>query len=103
MKYGTQMNPLPPKLRILQDQEGECIIASEYIPANNLIGCAYVIDKSAPFQGGCIPTPLGGFLMHSENPNCMLNTSTPYYILWNILPLYINQPLTINFSIYNLW
>ena len=97
------MNILPKGVRLLQDKEGECIVASDYIPANSLIGCAYVRDKAAPFLNGTIPTPLGGFLIHSENPNCMLNTTTNYYMLWNTVPLYINQPLTINFNLYGLW
>lgn len=65
--------PLPPSLTISPSQlHGLGIHATEYIPANESLGITHVYHGAAVFQHGFIRTPLGGYLNHSDDPNCLL-------------------------------
>ena len=63
--------PLPEYLSIgPSDIHGAGIIAKEDIPADIDMGITHVYDPE--FQDDYIRTPLGGFINHSDTPNCEL-------------------------------
>jgi len=63
--------PLPDYLAIgPSDIHGAGIIAKEDIPAEIDMGITHIYDPE--FQHDYIRTPLGGFINHSETPNCEL-------------------------------
>ena len=51
-----------------------------------------------------IRTPLGGFINHSEDPNCYINTNIHYHNgdqreLYTIKPVYEGQELTVYYTL----
>jgi len=63
--------PLPSYLSIgPSDIDGAGLIATEDIPAGIEIGITHIYDPN--FEDDSIRTPLGGFINHSDNPNCEL-------------------------------
>ena len=63
--------PLPEYLAIgPSDIHGAGIFATEDIPKGIDLGISHVYDPD--FQHDYIRTPLGGFMNHSESPNCEL-------------------------------
>ena len=70
-KEKEPYNPLPEYLTIGPSEiHGAGILAKEDIPGEVVIGISHVYDPN--FQHDYIRTPLGGFINHSENPNCEL-------------------------------
>ena len=63
--------PLPPYLYIgPSDIHGAGIFAKDDIPAGIELGISHIYDPN--FQHDFIRTPLGGFINHSNKPNCEL-------------------------------
>ena len=61
--------PLPPYLTIKQSPvEGLGLFAVESIRKSVNLGTSHVADRH--FKNGYIRTPLGGFINHSNTPNC---------------------------------
>lgn len=92
-------------LKLWIEGEDISIIAADFIPANELLGIAFVEDERNELEGffnNIIITPLGAWLMHNDNPNCMLVTTTRYYQLWSIKDIEVHRPLSIDRRIYNI-
>ena len=61
--------PLPHNITIKESPiEGLGLFATEKITAQTLIGITHHADEHA--EDGWIRTPLGGFINHSDEPNC---------------------------------
>jgi SET domain-containing protein len=61
--------PLPDSITIKESTiQGLGLFATEYIPANILIGKIHVPSEKE--ENGYFRTPLGGFGNHSDAPNC---------------------------------
>jgi len=75
-KKKIPYNPLPEYLAIGPSQiHGAGILAIEDIPGEVVIGISHVYDPN--FQHEYIRTPLGGFINHSDTPNC---TKSRYFM-----------------------
>jgi len=96
------MNPLPPEVKLLEIEGNWQIVAQDFIPENSLIGLAFRKDNYKFVPGGIFRTPLGAYLLHSDNPNCMLLTNTDYWYLWATKDIFIHHPLTLNYNLYGL-
>ncbi len=71
MEKTKQYKPLPEYLSIGPSSiHGAGIFAKDDIPAEIDMGITHVYDPE--FQHDYIRTPLGGFINHSEQPNCEL-------------------------------
>ena len=58
--------PLPDNLELkLSDIHGYGVFASENIPAGDMLGMTHIESPEL------IRTPLGGYINHSMNPNCI--------------------------------
>ena len=65
--------PLPNFLTIKSSKiEGLGIFAVEKIYGDTCLGVTHVYDIR--FKDNLIRTPLGGFINHSDNPNCIIRT-----------------------------
>ena len=63
--------PLPSYLAIgPSDIHGAGILAKEDLPADMTIGTTHIYDTD--FENDYIRTPLGGFVNHSNNNNCVI-------------------------------
>ena len=94
--------PLPEYLAIgPSDIHGAGILAKEDIPGEIEIGITHVYDPD--FQDDFIRTPLGGFINHSKNPNCIIeeNESKEYRILFTKRKIEAGEELTVEYTLYN--
>ena len=103
-KNKKPYNPLPEYLAIGPSQiHGAGILATEDIPGEVVIGISHVYDPN--FQHNYIRTPLGGFINHSENPNCELiedEGNDEYKKLKTIKKIEAGKELTLKYSLYDI-
>jgi hypothetical protein len=94
--------PLPEYLAIGPSQiHGAGILAKEDIPGEVVIGISHIYDPN--FQHDYIRTPLGGFINHSEDPNCELieeDGDYHYKKLKTIRKIEEGEELTLKYSLY---
>ena len=94
-------NPLPKYLSIgPSDIDGVGIFALEAIPEEIVIGITHIYDTD--FENDYIRTPLGGFLNHSDNPNCKLIDEDEYKRLVTIEHIEAGTELTVKYTMYDL-
>tara|TARA_A100001515_G_C4591220_1_gene216028 strand:- start:4155 stop:4490 length:336 start_codon:yes stop_codon:yes gene_type:complete len=97
-------NPLPEYLAIgPSDIHGAGILAQEDIPGEVVIGISHVYDPN--FQHDYIRTPLGGFINHSEDPNCELiddEGNHDYKKLKTSRKIEQGEELTLKYSLYDI-
>ena len=103
-KKKLHYNHLPEYLAIGPSQiHGAGILAIEDIPGEVVIGITHVYDPN--FQHDYIRTPLGGFVNHSEDPNCELiedDEDTDYKKLKTIRKIQSGEELTLKYSLYEI-
>ena len=95
--------PLPEYLSIgPSDIHGAGILAKDDIPAEVVIGITHVYDTN--FQHNYIRTPLGGFINHSEDPNCELidDENDDYKQLKTLNKIEQGSELTLKYSLYDI-
>ena len=62
--------PLPKQVTIKKSNvDGLGLFAVEHIERETVLGVSHVTNIN--FENGYIRTPLGGFVNHSQEPNCM--------------------------------
>ena len=97
----TVYRPLPDSLTIMPSKiEGLGLFAIKEIPADKCLGMTHYYMPG--MQHDQIRTPLGGFINHSDNPNCALyKVGDKSYLVAekNIEPL---EELTIKYSMYKI-
>ena len=102
-KNKEPYNPLPEYLAIGPSQiHGAGILAIEDIPGEVVIGISHVYDPN--FQHNYIRTPLGGFINHSDKPNCELieDENDDYKKLKTIKKIEQGEELTLKYSLYDI-
>ena len=101
-KNKEPYTPLPEYLAIGPSQiHGAGILAKEDIPGEVVIGISHIYDPN--FQHDYIRTPLGGFINHSEDPNCELieeDGDYHYKKLKTIRKIEEGEELTLKYSLY---
>ena len=55
-------------------------------------------------KGQVIRTPLGGFINHSDNPNCVVKRMQGTYVnyLFPLRPIKANEEITLKYSMYSI-
>ena len=103
-KNKEPYNPLPEYLAIGPSQiHGAGILAIEDIPGEVVMGISHVYDPN--FQHDWIRTPLGGFINHSEKPNCELiddDENTDYKRIKTTKKIEQGEELTLKYSLYSM-
>ena len=93
--------PLPNMVTINKSYiEGLGLFARENIPMNTKLGISHI--KDTRFKDGYIRTPLGGFVNHSDIPNCEFFKDGDYILLRTIRPINIGHELTAEYWLYDL-
>ena len=93
--------PLPKELTIKKSYiEGLGLFAKEFLPANTKLGISHV--KDSRFENDYIRTPLGGFVNHSDTPNCEFYKDDDYIILRTIRHINVGRELTAEYWLYNM-
>jgi len=101
MSENEEYKPLPEYLSIgPSDIHGAGIFTTEDIPKGIDIGISHIYDPN--FQHDWIRTPLGGFINHSETPNCELidDEDSDYKRIRTTCKIVQNKELTLKYSLY---
>ena len=97
--------PLPKTLTIKDSPiHGQGLYATERIHSGTELGISHIF--AVGFQNNYVRTPLGGFVNHSDDPNCgkieSHNDSTlTYYILQTIKDIEEGEELTLDYTMYS--
>tara|TARA_R100001510_G_C7502406_1_gene105537 strand:- start:280 stop:558 length:279 start_codon:yes stop_codon:yes gene_type:complete len=82
--------PLPKELTIKKSKiEGLGVFATENIIAGFCFGITH------HYQDKLIRTPLGGFLNHSDSPNCFVKDNATESLLYTVRPILKGEELTV--------
>ena len=93
--------PLPPTVTLMpSDIEGMGLFAADYIRSDEMIGISHVENKSGKFHNNLIRTPIGGFINHSETPNCTLIKDGEIYYLFTTEEILPNHELVLDFRLH---
>ena len=87
--------PLPEGLTIRDSKvHGLGLFTTKHFPAGTDFGetHVFVVNKN---RRDWVRTPLGGFINHSEEPNCYINTETEDRTLYSVRPLKANEEVTV--------
>lgn len=93
--------PLPYYLKIKEsDIEGHGLFTTVRLKSGKYIGTTHY-NLQGPIWTGLIRTPLGGFINHSENPNCILDKSQHWcYELYVLKHIKSGEELTLKYELY---
>ena len=93
--------PLPKEVTIKTSYiEGLGLFAKEFLPANTNLGISHIKDDR--FENGYIRTPLGGFVNHSDAPNCEFYIEDDYIMLRTIRHINQGNELTAEYWLYDI-
>ena len=92
--------PLPKQVTIKESViDGLGLYSTESLYPGQYLGITHVVNDR--FENGYIRTPLGGFINHSDTPNCEVredvDRSLMLFTLRQILP---NEELTLKYNLY---
>jgi len=92
--------PLPPYLTIKQSPvEGLGLFTTELIKKSTNLGISHVFDKW--MENDYIRTPLGGFINHSNTPNCKTFKEGRFLSILTITDIEEGQELTLKYTMYD--
>lgn len=95
---GYNYRPLPDGLTIKKsDIEGLGLYTEKSIPAKTELGYTHIRDKR--FDRSLIRTPLGGFINHSDTPNCELIQKGDSHHLCTLDKISKNTEITVNYNL----
>ena len=92
--------PLPTQVTIKESViDGLGLYSTESLYPGQYLGITHVANDR--FENGYVRTPLGGFINHSDTPNCEVRTDVDsnlmLFTLRQILP---NEELTLKYNLY---
>ena len=92
--------PLPKQVTIKESViDGLGLYSTESLYPGQYLGITHVANDR--FENGYVRTPLGGFINHSDTPNCEVRTDVDsnlmLFTLRQILP---NEELTLKYNLY---
>ena len=92
--------PLPKQVTIKESViDGLGLYSTESLYPGQYLGITHVANDR--FENGYIRTPLGGFINHSDTPNCEVredvDSNLMLFTLRQILP---NEELTLKYNLY---
>ena len=89
-------NPLPTCCTIRPSWiEGLGVFAVKEIRQDTELGVSHI-----EFENELYRTPLGGFINHSDKPNCVRIKNGNKWLLKTIKDIFPNQELTLNYVLY---
>ena len=92
--------PLPPYLTVKQSSvDGLGLFTTKHIRKSLNLGTSHVADIH--FQNGYIRTPLGGFINHSNTPNCKIFKEGRLISIITITDIKEGQEITLKYTLYD--
>ena len=93
--------PLPSELFIGKSKiEGNGLMTKSFLQAGTEFGISHVQYPGGDFHTDYIRTPLGGFVNHSETPNCEFYTCGKYLKMRTLVEIESGRELTANYTLY---
>ena len=100
LDMSEKYTPLPYFLTISESTiQGLGLFATENIDRGADLGVSHV--QHAKYLNGYIRTPLGGFVNHSENPNCELADYKTEMHLYTTEEIKAGEELTLKYKLYD--
>lgn len=94
-QFENTYKPLPHGVTIKESKiEGLGLFAWDNMPAGYDFGETHVFAVSTN-RREWVRTPLGGFINHSENPNCYINTEGEERRLYSVRPIKSGEEITV--------
>ena len=94
-QFENTYKPLPHGVTIKESKiEGLGLFAWDNMPAGYDFGETHVFAVSTN-RREWVRTPLGGFINHSENPNCYINTEGEESRLYSVRPIKSGEEITV--------
>ena len=96
--------PLPESVAVrVSPIHGYGLFSTELIPSGKDLGVSHIF--AVGFKDNYIRTPLGGFINHSDTPNCYKvesheDSTLTYYILQTMRDIKKGEELTVAYTIY---
>ena len=92
--------PLPPYLTVKQSSvDGLGLFTTKPIKKSQNLGISHVADRH--FKNGYIRTPLGGFINHSNTPNCKTFVEGRLISIITITDIIEGEELTLKYTLYD--
>ena len=92
--------PLPSYLTVKSSEvEGLGLFSTKPIGHATILGISHVADRH--FKNGYIRTPLGGFINHSNTPNCRTLLEGRLISIITLTDIMEGQELTLKYTFYN--
>ena len=89
---------LPSRLHVKDSPvAGQGIFALEEIPVGMVLGMSHIIIDDVIYR-----TPLGGFINHSDDPNCMKWNEDNKYFVKTIKPIHRDEELFLKYTFYKI-
>ena len=90
--------PLPAQLYIRRSAiDGMGLFAKEDIEGNVNLGLTHIV-----VDGELIRTPLGGFVNHSDEPNCIKLKEGKRYNLFTLRDIKVEEEITLKYTFYEI-
>jgi hypothetical protein len=94
--------PLPKELYIgMSKIEGNGIFTTSLLNEKKELGITHIKYGGEDFHSNFIRTPLGGFVNHSEDPNCELYKCGEYLKMRTVKEIKSGEELTLTYSLYD--
>ena len=97
---GKTYRPLPKEVTIKQSEiEGLGLYSTESLIQGKYLGISHIVNDK--FENGYIRTPLGGFINHSDTPNCEVREDVDgNLMLFTLRPIPQDEELTLKYNLY---
>ena len=95
--------PLPDKLKIKNSKiDGQGLFTDKKIKADTVLGMSHIKAPIGSFENDVIRTPLGGFVNHSNKPNCeLVETDAAFYLVTKV-NISNGEELTVEYQWYDI-
>ncbi len=88
---------LPSRLHVRDsDTAGQGIFALEYIPVGMVLGMSHIVVDEVIYR-----TPLGGFINHSDDPNCVKWNEDDKYFIKTLRAIHKGEELFLKYTFYS--
>ena len=92
--------PLPIYLTVKSSSvEGLGLFATEPIKKSTNCGISHISDRF--WENGYIRTPLGGFINHSNIPNCKKSKEGRFLYIITLTDIKIGEEITLKYNMYD--
>ena len=97
--------PLPEGLRIQKSEiDGQGLFALKFLKYDTNLGLSHIVLNHDPKENDdeLIRTPLGGFVNHSDTPNCIKEKEGDKYYLYTLRNIKAWEEITCKYTFYNI-